>query len=309
MNRSTPPCGTRMVTATRLLLIVMSIVSIPIYLVFIVPEGLIMQTAGAVLILLMVSTILFTGRRPIPLAKKSSPVFIDQESDFGDIELPPPVLSEESISEVRDSKIRRSRGRKKLSDPPEPVIPETLPISSPGISLDAPQIPIVLDEDVEGMASVHIARSDPELQAEAEVDQYLTQQRGRREVFRARLHHERRLEMSKRVANEVRKWTQIEEGEDLSTLTSIPGHGLAVFYEPEEPDPSIPQGISYVRIDDERVLKIRVSLDVPRSAPTSSEEEMIEAPAVDSIPPLPTSGMPMPPLPLPDLPPPIGPED
>jgi hypothetical protein len=47
-----------MVTATRLLLIVMSIVSIPIYLVFIVPEGLIMQAAGAVLILLMVSTIL-----------------------------------------------------------------------------------------------------------------------------------------------------------------------------------------------------------------------------------------------------------
>jgi hypothetical protein len=309
VNRSTLPCGTRMVTATRLLLIVMSIVSIPIYLVFIVPEGLIMQAAGAVLILLMVSTILFTGRRPIPLAKKSIPVFIDQESDFGDIELPLPVHSEASISDVRDSKIRRSRGRKKLSDPPEPVILETLPISSPEISLDAPQIPIVLDEDVEGMARVHIARSDPELQVEAEVDQYLAQQRGRREVFRARFHHERRLEMSKRVANEVRKWTQVEEGEDLSTLTSIPGHGLAIFYEPEDPDPSIPQGIYYVRIDDERVLKVRVSLDVPRSATTSSEEEMIEAPAVDSIPPLSTSGMSMPPLPLPDLPPPIGPED
>ena len=268
-----------------------------------------MQAAGAVLILLMVSTILFTGRRPIPLTKKSSPVFIDQESDFGDIELPPPVHSEESISEVRDSKIRRSRGRKKFSDHPEPVIPDSLPIPSPGISLDAAQVPIVPDEDVEGMARVHIARSDPELQVEAEVDQYLAQQRGRREVFRERLHRERRLQMSKRVADEVRKWTHIEDGEDLSTLTSIPGHGLAVFYEPEELDPSIPQGISYVRIDDERVLKVRVSLDAPRPAKTSSEEEMIEAPAVDSIPPPPTPGMPMPPPPLPDLPPPIGPED
>jgi len=268
-----------------------------------------MQAAGAVLILLMVSTILFTGRRPIPLAKKSSPVFIDQESDFGDIELPPPVHSEESISEIRDSKIRRSRGRKKFSDHPEPVIPDTLPTQSPSVSLDAIQTPVVPDEDVEGMARVHIAKSDPELQAEAEVDQYLAQQRGRREIFRERLHRERRLEMSKRVADEVRKWTIVEDGEDLSTLTSIPGHGLAVFYESEEPDPSIPQGISYVRIDDERVLKVRVSLDVPRSAPTPSEEEMIEAPAVDSIPPPPTSGMPIPPLPLPDLPPPIGPED
>ena len=85
-----------MVTATRLLLITMSIVSVPIYLVFIVPEGLIMQAAGAVLILLMVSMILFTGRRPIHSAKKKAPAFIESESDFGDIELPPPVHSEES---------------------------------------------------------------------------------------------------------------------------------------------------------------------------------------------------------------------
>ena len=82
-----------MVTATRILLIGMSIVSVPIYLVFIVPEGLIMQAAGAVLILLMVSMLLFTGRRPIPQTKKKGPVFLEQEDDFGDIELPPPVHS------------------------------------------------------------------------------------------------------------------------------------------------------------------------------------------------------------------------
>ena len=46
-----------MVTATRLLLFAMTAVSIPIYLVFIVPEGLLMQAAGAVLILLLVSMI------------------------------------------------------------------------------------------------------------------------------------------------------------------------------------------------------------------------------------------------------------
>ena len=44
------------------------------------------------------------------------------------------------------------------------------------------------------------------------------------------------MEMSKRMAEEAGKWTEIEDGEDLSTLTSIPGHGLAVMYEPEEPD-------------------------------------------------------------------------
>ena len=85
------------------------------------------------------------------------------------------------------------------------------------------------------------------------------------------------MEMSKRVSEEARKWAQVEDGEDLSKITSIPGHGLAVFYEPEEPDTTIPQGISYVRIDDERVLKVRVSLDVPRLEYNTPHEEMSES--------------------------------
>ncbi len=267
-----------------------------------------MQAAGAVLILLMVSMLLFTGRRPIPQTKKKGPVFLEQEDDFGDIELPPPVHSEESLEEVRSSKIRRSRGRQSAPEIPVPEIPELPPVPGPSTVLESPPIITGSDVDVEGTARVHIARSDPELQVEAEVDFYLAQQRERREVFRARLHHERRLEMSKRVADEVRKWAEVEDGEDLSTLTSIPGHGLAVFFEPEEPDPSIPQGVSYVRIDDERVLKVRVSLDVPRSESNIPQEEMIESQDIDSLPP-PTQGMPMPPPPLPDMPPPISPED
>ena len=286
----------------------MSIASIPIYLVFIVPEGLIMQAAGAVLILVMVSMILFTGRRPIPKAKKT-PDLSEKESDFGDIELPPPIHSEESLEEVRTSKIRRSRGRKAAPEIPEPVIQEPVPAPLPNTPNDPPPLTVEPDSDVEGTARVHVARSDPELQDEAEVDLYLAQQRARREVFRDRLHRERRIELSKRVAEEARKWAHVEDGEDLSTLTSIPGHGMAVFYEPEEPDPSIPQGISYVRIDDERVLKVRISLNVPKSESTTSEEEIGEFPDIGSIPPPPTPGTPMPPPPLPDTPPPIGPED
>ena len=156
---------------------------------------------------------------------------------------------------------------------------------------------------------VHIAKEDPELQAEAEVDRYLVQQRQRREIFRERLHKERRLEKSKRMAEEASKWSEVEDGEDLSTLTSIPGHGLAVMYEPEEPDPSIPQGISYVRIDDERVLKIRVSLDAPRGMQADNDEFQDNELEDDlPVPPSP-QGMPMPPLPLPDLPPPVGADD
>jgi len=188
-------------------------------------------------------------------------------------------------------------------------MPQSIPEQSLSISMDATDSPDFRVEEEGGTARVHIAKADPELQAEAEVDRYLYQQRQRREIFRERLHKERRLEMSKRMAEEAGKWTEVEDGEDLSTLTSIPGHGLAVMYEPEEPDASIPQGIAYVRIDDERVLKIRVSLDAPRGMQADTDE--IQDQELEGEFPLPPSpqGMSMPTPPLPDLPPPVGADD
>tara|TARA_Y100001954_G_scaffold233100_1_gene285677 strand:+ start:1451 stop:2347 length:897 start_codon:yes stop_codon:yes gene_type:complete len=298
-----------MATATRPLLIVITAMSIPIYLVFIVPEGLLMQAAGAVLILLLVSMILFTGRRPAPSIAKENEVVIDGDSTFRDIDLPAPVLSEEKTSEIRDSKIRRSRGRQ-IS--PEIIdLPTTMPMPEqpPSISMVDTDSSDFQVGEIEETARVHVAKADPEIQAEAEVDRYLDQQRQRREIFRERLHKERRLEKSKRMAEEAVKWTEVENGEDLSTLTSIPGHGLAVMYEPEEPDNSIPQGISYIRIDDGRILKVRVSLDAPRGMEAGNDGIQDEVLGVD-MPPLPShQEMPIPPPPASNLPPPVGSDD
>ena len=267
-----------------------------------------MQAAGAILILLLISLILFTGRRPIPIKNKKNNAIVQPESDFGDIELPPPVHSEESVTETRETKIQRTRGRSRASESKEGAIPQPLPQPSHQMTVEMPQTTISEDDvESEGTARVHVVKSDPEIQAEAEVDQYLAQQRERRVVFRDRINRERRLEMSKRLVQKVRKWAESEDGEDLSTLTTIPGHGLAVLYEPEDPNPSIPQGISYVRIDDERVLKVRVSLDVPRLEAATDEE--IEG--FKGGPPLPIdieNGIPVPPT-LPELPPPIVPDE
>ena len=298
-----------MATATRPLLFVMTVMSIPIYLVFIVPEGLLMQAAGAVLILLLVSMILFTGRRPAPSIAKENEVVIDGDSTFRDIDLPAPVLSEEKTSEIRDSKIRRSRGRQIGPEIIDLPIPKPMPEQPPSISMVDTDSPDFRVEEIEETARVHIAKADPEIQAEAEVDRYLDQQRQRREIFRERLHKERRLEKSKRMAEEAAKWTEVENGEDLSTLTSIPGHGLAVMYEPEEPDNSIPQGISYIRIDDGRILKVRVSLDAPRGMEAGNDGIQDDELGVDMLP-LPShQEMPIPPPPASNIPPPVGADD
>ena len=290
-----------MVSAPRLLLIAIAVASIPVYLAFMTSEGLLVQVAGAVVILFLVSLVLFTGRSPIAPDSRKSISPNNEQVDFGDIELPDSVLSDESASKSPVSELRRTRGRKQLSEIDEFQIPEPLHYSADPSNDETSPI-TDFEEEIEGLAKVHIARSDPELLAEAEVDRYLEKQRSRRAEFRERMIRERRRELSERISANLRKWSELEDGEDLSTITKIPDSGLIVFYEPEDHDPTIPQGTSYVRIDDNRVLKVRISLDVPKNITLDEERtkfsEMEEMPPPSHL----DSGMPLPPL-LPPEPP------
>ena len=298
-----------MVAATRLLLIATTVLSVPLYFVFVLPEDILMQIAGAVVILLLVALILFTGGPSIPVREEKKGE-IKEDTVFADIELPPPVISDDSVSRSRESKIKRSNRRNAIQESNLVQTPPPLPMPGNAVSLDdATPSSLSASEPIEGVAKIHLAKVDPELEAEAEVDRYLAQQRERRLIFRDRLYKERRQEMANRVAEKVSAWSDEEDGEDLSTLTGIPGHGLAVMYEPEHPDPTIPQGISYVRIDEERVLKIRISLDFPHhlDSPIVSQSTLDQG---SGNPPLPgPMESQLPPMPLPEFPPPVKGED
>jgi len=281
-----------MASTSRPLLIVLIIAAIPIYYVFIASEGLLVQIAGAVVILLLVSLLLFTGRQSIPMPDALGAGKPPQVETLGAIELPPPVLAEEGAAQRREEKIRRSRGRQATEPMPAPPLPPSIPMSTPEATTELEGDSLQLGDSVTGLAKVYIATSDPESQMESEVDAYLMQKRVKMGVVRDRIHRERRIELAGRVASEVSKWTTIEDGEDISALLKDPNHGLTVLTEPEDPDPTIPQGVSYVRIDDNRVIKIRVSLEVQSNSEPSPEPKL----------PYPTL-----PPPSPGLPPPVHP--
>ena len=303
-----------MPSVVRTILFLSVLGGIPLYFVYFIGEGFLYQAAGAVILLLLISMILFTGKRnnksPLTVAiSDSSPV-----DSIGSVELPPPVLSEEGTSEIIEKKLTRSR-RSNLSSPPSPINFSDSVNNSPNAVSDSESISIGEDSN-EGLAKIYVANSDAESQIEAEVEDFLMAKRIRREEIRKRNQRERRMKASSRSAMEARKWTELEDGEDFDLLLSQPDHGMELLSEPEGPDPNIPQGISYVRIDKKRIVKIRVPLDVkgqigsdafPLDDPTSSTEMQLP-----SLPPI-KSGMapPPPPIlpPLPDLPPPVGLED
>ena len=113
--------------------------------------------------------------------------------------------------------------------------------------------------------------------------------------------------MAERRAAKARMWSAVEDGEDLAELLKQPDHGMTVLDEPESPDPTKPQGVSYVRIDEERVLRLRIPLEVnPRQVTRSTTEEVVAMD--DEVTPMPPPpGMPpMPPPPgMPPMPPPV----
>ncbi len=167
---------------------------------------------------------------------------------------------------------------------------------------------IVADELGADWSRVQVAQADAQTGEEAEVEAFVSDRRVKRAEIRSQLVRKRRMELAERRASKARAWSAVEDGEDLAALLKDPNHGLTVLEEPEEADSSKPQGVSYIRIDDGRILKIRMPLEMSaKETRSKASEEPSEVPMSppDGMPPPP--GMPpMPPPPgMPPMPPPV----
>ena len=280
---------------------------IPLFLVLQGEASMITRVAGGTILLALVSILMFSGRSPVPKPPKPKAVVVESKADF---DLPEPVLELEGASERREGKIQRSRGKaaQQLSED----LPVPIPVPSPISAVEGDKEPVPPMPPIPGdgtvVASKYVAQADAQTGEEAEVEAFVSDRRVKRAEIRSQLVRKRRMELAERRASKARAWSAVEDGEDLAALLKDPNHGLTVLEEPEEADSSKPQGVSYIRIDDGRILKIRMPLEMPakETHPKASEEppEVPMSPP-DGMPPPP--GMPpMPPPPgMPPMPPPV----
>jgi len=300
-----------MVSLTRLVLWIAVILGSLLFLILQGDAGLVTRVAGGVVLLALVSLLMFSGRSPVPRPAKASSTKIVVESDVKkepkvEEDLPEPVLEVESASQRRDGKIKRSRGKSPEPEMPLPAPPVAMPppvVTDDG-DVSAPMPVITEDSNV---AARYVAESNPQGDFEAEVEEFVGQRRAKRAEIRSRIERKRRMKMAERRAAKARMWSAVEDGEDLAELLKQPDHGMTVLDEPESPDSTKPQGVSYVRIDEERVLRLRIPLEVnPRQVTRSTTEEVVAMD--DEVTPMPPPpGMPpMPPPPgMPPMPPPV----
>lgn len=167
--------------------------------------------------------------------------------------------------------------------------------------LDTEDLPIVEVETVH-VADEYVVEVSPESIEEADIQATVKERASRHDEIRARIEARRRSQMADIRASTSRLWEENVVREDIVGLLQNDGHGMTVLDEPLQPESGHIYGATFIRIDDQRILKYRSQLDSGFEAVDSKEEE--PELSISDLPPL--IGPDGNPLPLPDLPSPSG---
>ena len=236
--------------------------------------------AGA--LLLLAAFLVMTGGKPKkrqrPRQRPSTKAVVDETDSF---ELPEAVVEEEDGGSRRDRKVAASK-EASTSESDESDEEDVIQLEEE-----------VVKEEVH-IAEEYVVDIDAEQVEEADIEEFVEERRGKREEIKKRIEKRRRGQLADIRASAARMWSKQDGGEDLLSVLSQPGHGLTVLDEPENVETGHPYGATYVRIDDARILKLRIPLDSGFIAATEFEEEVeVE---LEELPP-PPDGLPLPPPP------------
>ena len=287
------------------------------FILFFIFQGrldLISSVAGGVVLLSILAILMFTGNQKLV---SPPPKIIDNEPIIEKTEIPNiPINTVEELEVVNlenEDKLERSRKKRNFSPPPLPPMPVTSADSlivenTEDVPPPMPPLPLGNVEAADGtkLAKKLVITSDAQSEMESEIEDFVDQRRSRQAEIRSSLERKRRMALAERRAAKARLWTEVEDGEDLASLLDDPNHGLTIIEESEEYDDSKPLGVSYVRIDNTRILKLTIPLVVESRSQTDEKIESDtllinnEIPSPPGLPPMP------PPPGLPPMPPPPG---
>ena len=158
------------------------------------------------------------------------------------------------------------------------------------------ELPVVTVEAVH-VADEYVVEVSPESVEEADIQATVAERASRHNEIRQRIEARRRSQMADIRASSARMWEEHAAREDLVGLLQEEGHGIAVLDEPAKPEAGHIYGATFIRIDDNRVLKYRSPLDSGFEAVITTEK-VLEQDPIELPPLIGPDGNPLP-LPLP----------
>ena len=168
---------------------------------------------------------------------------------------------------------------------PEPVDEEVV------VSLADDQVEVsVIDENVH-VAEEFVAEIDAESMEEADIESFIDDRRDRHALIRRRIEARRREQLADIRSETAKIYQSADESEDLLSLIGTENHGHTIHEVTGEIPAGSPVGAVFARIDDNRLLKVRLPLD---------QGFIASAEPLPELPPLPDLGD-LPPPPLPEI--------
>ena len=213
---------------------------------------------------------------------------------------PRPRAPQQVVAEVE---IESSEVEEEVDDLPEPVKAESLDgatlrerklakIAAAEAAAQAAKAEAMEDEQSQAEVMVEVEVEDvhvadeyvvdvsPESVEDADIELTVRDRRVRHEAIRERIKRRRMGQMADIRASTARMWEEHASGEDLVALLQTPGHGHTVLVEPEHPEPGHVYGATFVRIDEGRILKLRLPLDVGFESVGPSQPEQPTLPVL-----------------------------
>ena len=111
------------------------------------------------------------------------------------------------------------------------------------------------------VADEYVVEASPQSIEDADIAVSIRDKNDRHEKIRARIEERRRAQMADIRASTARMWEEHSSGEDLVSLITSPDHGHQIMEEPEIAQAGHVYGATLVRIDESKILKLRVPLD------------------------------------------------
>ena len=221
--------------------------------------------AGGLLILL--AYLMFTGGQPAPPVRKKKNTTS--------------ISIEEEIEEEIIIPVSRKRGVDVVTPVVEAVDNEDI------IEVEA------LDDDIVE-AKEYVVEVDAQSMLETEIDSVVLSRRESQKEIREGIEKRRRKQLAKIRGDTLRSRYDADSREELQKILQQ-SNEIKVLDEPENPAPGHPYGKVLIRIDENKILRLRVPLDVGLRAAESESEPLPDL-----------GGLPPPPLPkaIGDLPPP-----
>jgi len=237
-----------------------------------------------------------TVTTPRPQLSKSQPVAstkttVSTEEEAEDDDVPAPVRSNDlDGATLRERKLAKIAAANAANHEGE-------------VHEDIPMIEVEV-EDVH-VADEFVVEVTPESIEDADIELTVQDRRKRHDEIRERIERRRRGQMADIRASTAKMWEEHAAGEDLVALLQTPGHGHSVMVQPEHPEPGHVYGATFIRIDEARILKLRLPLDEGFESATPTPVQLPTLPPLigadgKELPPLiGPDGLP---LPLPPLP-------